>query len=112
MPSSAKRQTISQARTAAKLANYFAEQTGIKPPVLDGNKLKATDTHQTLILIDGSEEQALLSRISLSAEAPKGRADAYALKVVRQGPHWIVAAAGRSPAGASMRYIASWRRWR
>src|SRR5690349_3034044 len=45
-------------RTATKLADYLAEQTGgVAPPVLDGSKLSPADPHRTLIVLDGTPGQ-------------------------------------------------------
>ena len=87
-------------RTAAKLAEYLAEQTGTKPPVLGEHELEAAAAHATLIILDGSENQRLLSKLAVKAEVPSDRADAYALKVVHKDARWIVAACGHRPAGA------------
>lgn len=87
-------------RTADRLAAYLTEQTGATPPVLDDEKLTAADPHRTLIVIDGTADQRLLAKVRAKADVPADRADAYALKVLHQPDHWVVAAAGRTPAGA------------
>lgn len=87
-------------RTTARLADYLLEQTGVRPPVLGRDKLKSSDSYQTLIIIDGKEDLNLLSEVGVKADIPTDRTDAYALSVVRQPEHWIIAAAGQSPAGA------------
>jgi hypothetical protein len=91
------------ARAAAKLADYLAEHTGSKPPVVGEAELKAAvAAHKTLVVIDGSADQRLLAKMGINRlEVPDDRGDAYALRTVReQDGRWIIAAAGRTPAGA------------
>jgi hypothetical protein len=87
-------------RMARKLADYLAVQAGSTPPILDAADLKSSDPHQTLIVIDGSKHQDLLAKINVRVKVPTDRSDAYALKVLKQGSHWIIGLAGTTPPGA------------
>ena len=86
-------------RTAAKLAEYLREQTGAKPPVLSEANL-ASDTHATLIILDGTTNHLLLARFGISINGPGDRDDAYHLRVVHQDKRTVVAVAGHAPSGA------------
>jgi hypothetical protein len=87
-------------RTATKLAEYFQQQTGGKPPVLSEADLLDSEPHETWIVLDGRDGQPLLAKVGVSSNVPKDRDDAYHLQVIPRGKHTIVALAGRSAAGA------------
>jgi len=87
-------------RTAVRLQDYFQEQTGTKPPLADIAKLTDSDPHHTWIILDDTKNVGLLSKFNLKPAIPTDRDDAYHLQVIPHGTHTIVAAAGRTAAGA------------
>jgi len=87
-------------RTATKLSNYLSEQVGAKPRVVGEQDLNTIDRGHLLIVIDGSENQRLLAKMRVQADIPSDRADAYAIKATQKPERWVIALAGRTPAGA------------
>jgi hypothetical protein len=87
-------------RTAAKLSNYLSEQVAAKPRVVGEQDLNTIDRGHLLIVIDGSENQRLLTKVGVQADVPTDRADALSIKATQKADRWVIALAGRTPAGA------------
>jgi hypothetical protein len=88
------------ARTAAKLHDFFSEQTAAKPLVVADADSPDAAGAKTLIVIDGFPDQRLVAKLGVKAEGPPDRDDAYALKTASSGNRRIIAAVGRRPVGA------------
>ena len=85
------------ARIAGKLADYFQQQVGVKPPILTESDLNDAESHETWIVLDAGENHPLLAKLGVKCDVPVDRVDAYHLQVVPHGKHQIVALAAAAP---------------